>query len=304
MKKYFTVAILGTGARGAEAYGRLIQQKPDCFRIVALCDKNIEKLKYYKEVFQVEENNCFLSEEEFFEKKRADLLVIATPDSYHIQHALQALSVDYNILLEKPITDKKEECKAILEAYKKANSRVMVCHVLRYAPAFLKVKEMIDNGKIGKLISFEGIEQVGYAHQAHSYVRGNWRKREDCTPMILAKCCHDLDLFQYYADSPCKSISSIGNLAFFKKENMPKDASARCMECKYIDSCPYSAKHIYIKQWNDFGMPENAWPFNVLAPAPTTEEKLYDAITSSPYGRCVFACDNNVVDHQITQMTF
>ena len=122
--------------------------------------------------------------------------------------------------------------------------------------------------------------------------------------MILAKCCHDLDLLQYYANSKCKSVSSIGDLAFFKKENAPEGATERCLDCPVEKNCPYSAKHIYIKLWKIRECPEDRWPHNVVAKAPLTEEKLMEAIKTGPYGRCVFHCDNDVVDHQPTLMTF
>jgi predicted dehydrogenase len=176
--------------------------------------------------------------------------------------------------------------------------------VLRYAPAFVKAGQLIQEGTIGKLIAINALEAVTFSHQSHSYVRGNWRKAAETTPMILAKCCHDLDLLQYYAHSKCKSISSVGDLTFFNKENAPKYATARCLDCPHQDTCPYSAKTLYLKWWKDYEQPEDRWPFNVIAPAPLTEEKLLNAIQNGPYGRCVFACDNDVVDHQLTQITF
>ena len=247
----------------------------------------------------------FTDESKFFEKKRADILVIATLDKDHIRQAVKGLELGYDLLLEKPITDEIKECKLILDAQKKYGGKVLVCHVLRYAPAFMKVAELLDNGEIGKLVAIQALEQVEYAHQAHSYVRGNWRRKEDTSAMIIAKCCHDLDLLQFYAKSKCKDISSIGELAYFKPENKPEGAADRCVNCKYKDTCTYSAKKIYVDLWKEKGSPANIWPQNIITVAsPLTEEAIYKAIEEGPYGRCVFACDNDVVDHQITQMTF
>lgn len=302
--KIFTVAIIGVGARGGDTYGRLLLKFKEKFKIVALCDLKADRLERFGEIFDVAEENRYLSDVEFFKEKRADLLVIATPDACHVKHVLAAFEKGYDVLLEKPITDKREECEQVLAAQKKSGSRAMVCHVLRYAPAFLKVKELTDNGEIGKLVAITSTEQVAYWHQAHSYVRGNWRRSADSTPMILAKCCHDLDLLQYYAGSPCVSVSSMGDLTYFKEENAPEGSAKRCVDCKYADSCPYSAKKIYIERWEKGGKPENAWPYNVPAVAPVTKEKLEKAIAEGPYGVCAFRADNDVVDHQITNMTF
>lgn len=303
-KRILTVAILGVGARGGDAYGMLINQAKEKFDIVALCDLRQERLDVFGEKFGVKEENRFLSEDDFFAEKRADVLVIATPDPEHVRHAVRAFETGYDIMVEKPISDKREEIEQLLATQKKYGKKALVCHVLRYAPAFLKTAEMIDSGIIGRLVAINALERVGYWHQAHSYVRGNWRNDACATPMILAKCCHDLDLIQYYAKSSCVSVSSVGDLTFFKAENAPEGAAMRCTECKHIDTCPYSAKTIYPQMWKARNCPEDSWPFNVVAAAPVTEEKLQAAIENGPYGRCAFYCDNNVVDHQITQMTF
>ncbi|MBQ5929878.1 MAG: Gfo/Idh/MocA family oxidoreductase, partial [Clostridia bacterium] len=303
--KVFRVAILGCGARGAESYGRLFYQAKEKYEIVSLCDTNQEKLVKYRDIFNVKEENCFLTEEEFFAEKRADLLVIATLDKDHVRQCIKGMERGYDILMEKPITDNYEECLQLLETQKKYGCKVLVCHVLRYAPAFMKVKELLEKNTIGRLVAIQAIEQVAWWHQAHSYVRGNWRKEKDTTPMILAKCCHDLDLLQWYAGSSCKSISSVGDLTFFNKDNAPQDCATRCSKCKYFDTCAYSAKKIYIDKFIAEGRLENDWPVNVLTPViPITEEVLMEAIKEGPYGRCVFHCDNDVVDHQITQITF
>lgn len=304
MGKKYTVAIIGLGGRGMDSYGYLINKDTEHYDIISLCDLREEWLNRAGERFGVDKSERFLSEEAFFEKKRADILVIATPDNCHTRHLLKAFALGYDVLVEKPLTDKREECLQLLEAQKKYGNKALVCHVLRYAPAFVKAKEILQSGAIGKLVSIDALERVGYWHQAHSYVRGNWRSSTDSTPMILAKCCHDLDLLQYYAASKCKSISSVGDLAYFKAENAPENATKRCTDCPAETNCPYSAQKIYIKRWYDNKAPEDGWPYNILVSAPVTEEKLKKAIQDGPYGRCVFHCDNDVVDHQQTTMTF
>lgn len=302
--KIFTVAILGVGGRGGDSYGKIINGMKDKYKIVSLCDLRPERLNRFGEKFGVAENELFTGENDFFAKKRADVIIIATQDKDHVRQAIKALELGYDILLEKPISDDKTELERLLAAQKKYGGKVLVCHVLRYAPAFMKVAELIDGGEIGRLVAINALERVTFWHQAHSYVRGNWRKSEETSPMIMAKCCHDLDLLQFYAKSECESISSVGDIAYFKKENSPEGSSDRCVDCKYAETCPYSAKKIYVEWWKAQGNPEDYWPFNVIASAPLTEEKLAKAIKSGPYGRCVFKCDNDVVDHQIVEMKF
>lgn len=303
-KKIYTVAILGIGARGADAYGELINNAKDRFDIVSLCDLRKERLERFSKHFGVPACACFDNEEEFFKEKRADLLLVATQDRDHVRHCLKGFALGYDIMTEKPLTDKKEECEALLKAQRKSGKKALVCHVLRYAPAFLKAAEYIDQGAIGKLVAINALERVEFAHQSHSYVRGNWRTTKEAAPMILAKCCHDLDLLQYYAKSKCRSVSSIGDLVHYKKENAPEGATKRCIDCPHIDTCVFSAKKHYLDKWKSVGCPENMWPFCVVASAPVTEEKLQEVLKTSPYGRCVYFCDNDVVDHQLTNIVF
>lgn len=304
--KTFTVAILGCGNRGAESYGEYMFDADDKYKITALCDIKPTVLDKFAKKFGVDESELFTDENEFFKSRRADVLVVATLDKDHIRHCLKAMELGYDVLLEKPITDSFDECKQLLAAHKKYGGKVLVCHVLRYAPAFMKIDELIRSGAIGRLVSIQALEQVAYWHQAHSYVRGNWRKSEDTTPMILAKCCHDLDLIQHYAGAKCESVSSVGDLTFFNAANAPEGCADRCTDCKLVSSCPYSAERLYIDAWKAQGSPEECWPYSVLTSGlqKTTEAALRDAIERGPYGRCVFRCDNDVVDHQLTQMTF
>lgn len=301
-KNKFTVAIIGVGGRGGYAYGTLISQLPDQFEIVALCDINTEKLSYFSKKFNVAQQNLFVDEDEFFQKKRADVLIIATQDKDHVRHATKAFRLGYDILLEKPITDNREEMQELLALQKETGCKALVCHVLRYAPAFMKAAELLESGVIGRLVSINAIEQVGYFHQAQAYVRGYWRKAENSTPMILAKCSHDLDLLQFYANSTCESLSSVGDLTYFTAENAPAGATERCLDCPHQNTCPFSAKTQYLDNW--LRDRTDTYPYNVPCHAPITEEKMRAALQNTIYGKCVFRCDNDVVDHQITQMAF
>jgi predicted dehydrogenase len=167
------------------------------------------------------------------------------------------------------------------------------------------LKKLLEEKAIGDLVSVQHLEPVGYWHQAHSFVRGNWRNEAESSFMLLAKCCHDLDLIQHYAGSKSKAISSYGQLNFFKKENAPEGCSDRCSTCIHKDTCLYSAYRLYVQRWKDYGALPDVWPQNVItSDVPLTEEKIVKAIETTPYGRCVFHSDNNVVDTQTTNILF
>ena len=304
MGKIYSVAIIGCGSRGQNVYGKYMFASKDKFKIVSLCDANEKMLALAQERFGVEKGNCFTDSEEFFAQKRADVLVIATQDRDHVWMCVKALALGYDVLLEKPVSPVESELYELLEAQKKYGGKVVVCHVLRYAPAFIKLKQIIDSGEIGRIVSIDWTEQVAYWHQAHSFVRGNWSNDEETSPMIMQKCCHDLDLLQYYVNDKCESVYSMGDLAFFNRENQPKDAADRCQDCKYINTCPYSAERVYVQQFVNIGS-ITGWPFDVVdLSRPITVESLRKAYQSNQYGRCVFACDNNVVDNQNVLMKF
>ncbi len=303
MKK-FSVACIGCGGRGF-VYTKGMYEMKGQFEVVSVCDFNQWVLDRVKKEFGLLDENLFLDEGAFFEKKRADVLIIATQDRDHVRMCVRALELGYDVLLEKPISPVKEELEELLSAQKKYGGKVVVCHVLRYSPGFVKIKELLDKKAIGDLVRIESIEQVTYWHQAHSFVRGNWRDENQTSAMIMQKCCHDLDLLQYYVGAKCDSVYSTGSLKFFNRENQPQGASDRCAECKYVDDCVYSAENVYVKRWKKMGSPAFRWPFNVVdTTIPNTEESLRKAYASNQYGRCVFACDNNVVDNQAVVMKF
>lgn len=298
-----TVAILGVGARGGFTYGRYMNTCKDKFKIVALCDKNPEKLGKYSDMFNVGKDACYMDEDTFFQEKHSDLLVVASLDNDHVRHAIKALELGYNILLEKPISVSEDECDELLAKAKASKGKILVCHVLRYTAMMRKVKQLLDSGIIGKLVMLDQTEQIEYWHMAHSYVRGNWRREDETSPILLAKSCHDLDLIQYFVGSKCKDVSSSGSLAWFKEENAPEGAAKRCLDCKYKDECCYSAEKLYVNRWLDSGRPQD-WPYNVITDRYITEDVLFDALKTGPYGRCVYYCDNDVYDHQHVEMNF
>ena len=304
-KKIVTVSIIGVGGRGGEAYGRYVSLLKDKFKITHLCDINQTRLDKYGEIFEVPKENRFDDENRFFEKKWSDLLFITTQDRMHVRMAKKALELGYDIVLEKPISDSVEELQDLTKLAHEKNRKVIVCHVLRYTVFMKKLKELLNAGEIGRLVSIDQTENVVFWHEAHSYVRGNWRNTDVAVPMIMAKCCHDLDLIQDFAGSRCKSVASMGSLFYFKPENKPDGSADRCVNCKLANTCVYSAKRIYVEMWKNVGTPENAGPFNLITDAcPLTEDALMQAITDGPYGRCAFSCDNNVVDNQTVIMQF
>jgi predicted dehydrogenase len=191
-------------------------------------------------------------------------------------------------------------CRRIHRAVKEAGVMLAVCHVLRYTAVTQRIKQLIDQGAVGDIVSVQRLEPVGYWHQAHSFVRGNWRNETESSFMLLAKSCHDLDWIRHIMGVSCQSLASFGSLKHFKKEEQPEGASDRCLDCQIEPECPYSAKKIYLGR---VAQGQTGWPTNVLTPN-VTKESVLQALRTGSYGRCVYDCDNDVVDNQIVNMQF
>jgi len=306
MKKQITVAIAGLGARGKDTYAIYQKLFPSEMKIVAVAEPKNEVLYSAAMDYNIPLSNCFSSAEEMFEKERlADAVFITTQDRQHKAHTLMALEKGYHILLEKPVASTVEDCIEIRDKALASNSIVIVCHVLRYTPFYRKIKELLDSGIIGDIVSIQASEWVGYWHQAHSFVRGNWNNSTRSSSMILQKCCHDMDILHWLIGKTCKSLSSYGSLMHFNDQNAPKKSGSQCIvDCKCKKDCIYDAEKIYITNPLT-GVLANgdSWPCNVVMQNPT-KKGLLSELKTSPYGKCVYKCDNNVVDHQVISMEF
>ena len=293
-----SLALIGAGDRGMNSYAPYALNKPYEVEFVAVAEPDDKKREAFRKQYGIREDQCFNDYKDLLEKpKMADGILICLQDRMHFEPTIKALQKGYHVMLEKPMSVSPEECIQIGQCAQKYNKILVICHVLRYTPFFTAIKDIIDKGTIGKLISISHNENVGYWHQAHSYVRGNWRKAEESSPMILAKSCHDMDIILWLAGANCIKLSSFGELTHFKEKNAPAGAPLRCLEgCPSERECPYYAPKIYLTQKTD-------WPTSVIATDLSMEGRL-EALKNGPYGRCVYHCDNDVVDHQVVNMQF
>lgn len=296
--KQITAVLLGAGQRGMDSYAPYALKKPHELKFVAVAEPNKFRREKFAELYGIPEENCFDTWEKVLKKPQfADAVIVATQDKMHFQPVMKAIERGYHVLLEKPISVNPEECILIAEQARKYKRIVTVCHVLRYTEFYRCLKNILDSGEIGELVSIQHIENVWYWHMAHSFVRGNWCNKDQSSPMILQKCCHDMDILLWLVGADCKKISSFGSLKYFKKENAPEGVPHRCTDgCPIENKCPYNAMKIYLTG-------NKGYPVNVIT-NDVSEEGVIKALQTGPYGRCVFHCDNNVVDHQIVNIEF
>ena len=299
VKQTVSCIVIGAGNRG-RVYSSYASKNPAEMKIVGVAEPNKIRNERMAKKFKISDEHRFDTWEDVFKvDKFADVVLITTPDDLHYGPAMAAMEKGYHLLLEKPVAQTWEECDSIRKHSHKYNRIVAVCHVLRYTTYFRKMKEVVDSGALGEILSVQHFEPVYYAHMAHSYVRGNWRRSEDTNPMILAKSCHDLDILRWIIDKRCTYISSFGSLKWFRKENAPDGSTPRCTDgCAVEAECPYSAIKIYHEKRKFLGvfdLPDNRADWGTA---------ILKELKHGPYGRCVYHCDNDVVDHQIVGMQF
>lgn len=292
-----TAIVLGYGGRGGY-YGWMATQIPSEWQVVGVA----EPIDYRREGavarHKLDPDKVFHTWEHVFERpKFADAVVVSTQDEMHTEPALKALEMGYDLLLEKPIAQTWKECEAIRRAAEKHGRIVAVCHVLRYAPYFMMMREIIRSGMIGKVISAQHFEPVEHIHFSHSYCRGPWRNKKETNPIILAKACHDLDILNYLIDKRVVRVSANGGLNFFNSKNAPEGAPKHCMDgCPVEKTCPYYAPDVYVHK--------KKWSTHHIVSRDRSDNAILEQLKKGPYGRCVFHCDNDVADHMITMMDY
>jgi predicted dehydrogenase len=299
-----TIAVIGLGSRGVNymRFVRLFHKKR--VKIVAICDINEVKVKEIAKSYKIDSSNCFTDENEFFKEKRADAVFICTQDNDHYRNCMAALSLGYHILVEKPLSYNIDECLEIEKVSKEKNLHVVVCHVLRYSNYFSKMKDLVRNAGLGEIMTINHQENIANFHFAHSYVRGNWHKKETATPILMAKCCHDIDIISWLMDSEAEQVQSYGALTYFTEKNAPKNAPNRCTDGCPVTDCPYNAEYLYVTA----PLHKATWlkysPRILTSKLHSSKEDIMKVLKEGPYGVCVYRSDNDVNDHQSVLMKF
>ena len=315
MSQPLELVVIGAGQRGGQAYASYAFSHPDQVRIVGVAEPNVDRRQRFADEHDIDDANCFDSWEELAAVGQLGQgAIVATQDQMHVEPAIAAMEAGYDVLLEKPMAHTLEGCIKLVQASEQTGRTLQICHVLRYSPFWRTLKGVLDSGRLGEIVTVEHRENVAYWHMSHSFVRGNWGNSAASSPMILAKCCHDLDVLYWNLGGRCNRLSSFGSLFHYRAESVGPEIPLRCTDgCPIEQDCPFSAIGIYMEGrpfQHLLGRPDAAgidldrpmrWPFTVVADDPTVENRL-QALKTGPYGRCVYHCDNDVVDHQVINM--
>lgn len=337
-----TAAVCGAGVRGYYVYGHYARRHPDRLRFVAVAEPNEVRRRRFQRTYGIPDELAFRGWEELFSRERlCQAALVCTPDTLHYAPARRALDLGYHLLLEKPISPVLEECQELAGYLVPPGQVVLIAHVLRYSPFWKKLKETVDSGRIGQLIHIDLSENVAFWHFGHSYVRGNYGVSARSSPLILAKACHDLDLIYWILGQKADSVESIGSLMHFRPENAPAGAPKRCTDgCPVETECIWYAPRLYIPgepvlrtvlharspliragvgaaihtPWLIRALSLAIRPMEMLVnwkgfPSMAISEDLSvegkkRALREGPYGRCIYRCGNDVVDHQVALFRF
>ena len=290
-----SIVAIGAGNR-TNKYLEYVRRNPDKARLIGVVELNNLRRQKVADEFDLDASCCYTDYRDFFRSPlKADAVMICTPENMHFEPAMLAIEAGYHVLLEKPIAQTLEECLAIGEAARRKNVIVSVCHVLRYHPYFIKLKELACSGELGNIISINHCTSVGVDRATHSFVRGLWSREADTNPMLISKCCHDIDFLLWLTKTRCRKITSFGSLRWFRSKNAPEGSAERCIDCKVEVQCPFSAVDLYRvrRDWiSNFDIPQGK----------TIDQVIEDELREGKYGRCIYHCDNDVVDHQIVSM--
>ena len=300
LSRELTVAIVGAGGRGwgYQGYGKRF---PGTMKVVAVADLLPFRRERMARAWKIPAERCFCDYRELLaasEKgKLADILMVTLPDHLHRDATIKGMELGYDVLVEKPMAQSSKECLDMLAKQKETGRIVGVCHVLRYAPYYEAIKSAIDRGLVGEIMSIQHTELVDMIHTSHSYVRGNWRNSKIATPMVISKCCHDLDLVNWFIGARCTHVSAEGELRYFIPKNRPAGTPARCTDgCPHEKDCIYSALKTYVRQ--------RRWTVPLDLPPNATDEQVTKILAASPYSRCVFACDNDQPEQYAAALRF
>ncbi len=285
--------LVGAGGRGRDAFGAFAKRTPELLKFIAVAEPDEGRRRKFASDHGIAESMQFASWSDLVTRPAplAPLCFNATLDREHLPSSLAILEAGYHLFLEKPMGVTAAECLAIERKAAERDRMVQICHPLRFTTFYGKVKSLIEEGAIGRPITIAMSENIAYWHYAHSYVRGNWRRVDTTGPMILTKCCHDMDIATWLCDARASRVASVGALRFFRPENAPAGAPKRCLDgCPAEKTCPFYAPALYLGDYAE-------WPVSAIS-LDTSLEARRRAIETGPYGRCVFHSDNSAVDHQ------
>lgn len=216
--KKIQVAVLGCGNRGYYVVANLLKDSEQKVNIVSVFDPDPNEVERALNHWQMPDAIRSQSMEEAINAPGVQWVMIFSPNVYHKEQILAAFAAGKHVFTEKPLATSIGDCQEIYQAWRKTSLLFATGFVLRYAPIYRKAKELLDSGKFGRILTIEANENIRPDHGG--YIMCNWRRLSKFSgPHILEKCCHDLDLINWFCGSLPSKVASFGGREFFKPEN-------------------------------------------------------------------------------------
>jgi predicted dehydrogenase len=210
------IGVIGCGGRMRHLLKSLYALRED-LKVTALFDPSKEAVQQCKGIVGEGVRVCD-NLEEIVSDWEVDWIMIGSINKFHKEHIMAALDAGKHVFSEKPLALSVQECREIKKLYDSKNLKFVIGFTLRYSPHYRKIKDVIDSGKIGKIVSMEMNETLNLGHGGRMMT--DWRRyTENSGGFLLEKCCHDIDIANWFAGDLPKKVSSFGGLNFFNAKN-------------------------------------------------------------------------------------
>lgn len=237
MKRY---VLVGASQRSLWMFAKpMIEKFSDTAVIVGIFDVNRIRAEYIR-------NNTtpnipiFTDFDHMMKETKPDIAIITTVDRYHHEYIIRVLEYGCDVIVEKPMTIDDEKCRAVLEAEKRIGKKVVVTFNYRFNPYVTRIKELMREGVIGKVLSVDFEYLLDTSHGA-DYFRRWHRWKENSGGLLVHKSTHHFDLVNWWLEEEPEEIYANGTLRFYGPTRENK--GERCSTCKHSDSCEFAVKY-------------------------------------------------------------
>ena len=216
-------ALVGTGSRAAMYISALTGSHADVGELVALCDPNETRMDYYnRNILEVTGSRLPTYQPGDFDRMlgetNPDTVIVTSVDSTHHSYIIRALEQGCDAVTEKPMTTDTEKCQAIVDAVRSSSKNLTVAFNYRYSPRNAKVKEMLQSGEIGEVLSVH-LEWLLDTQHGADYFRRWHRDKRNSGGLLVHKATHHFDLVNWWLNTWPETVFAVGDLRFYGREN-------------------------------------------------------------------------------------